>query len=84
MDKVAGFLEVGRTEDTHQVVIRPLNLTLDADGTARLVFSPRHARYLANLLTEHAACAEEEAARAPVSEVSRPPRTRATRLSQTK
>src|ERR1017187_4278753 len=50
MDKVAGFLEVGRTNDTHEVVISHPNPKLDANGTARIVFSPRYARYLANLL----------------------------------
>ena len=61
MDKVAGFLEVGRTDDTHEVVISHPNPKLDANGTARIVFSPRYARHLANLLTEHATYAEAEA-----------------------
>ena len=65
MDKVAGFLEVGRTDDTHEVVISHPNPKLDANGTARIVFSPRYARYLANLLTEHATHAEAEAVDAP-------------------
>jgi hypothetical protein len=61
MDKVAGFLEVGRTDDTHEVVIIHPNMKLDTNGRARIVLSPRHARYLANLLIEHATYAEEEA-----------------------
>lgn len=65
MDKVAGFLEVGRTDDTHEVVIHHPNPTLDVNGTVRIVVSPRHARFLASLLTEQAAYAEEEASDAP-------------------
>lgn len=61
MDKVAGVLEVTRTEDTQEVVIIHPDLKPDANGVGRLVFSPRHARYLANLLIEHAAAAEAEA-----------------------
>jgi hypothetical protein len=61
VDKVAGFLEVGRTDDTHEVVIIHPNPKLDANGTARFVFSPRYARHLANLLAEHATYAEAEA-----------------------
>jgi hypothetical protein len=62
MDKVAGILEVSRTDDTQQVVIIHPDLKPDASGVGRLVFSPRHARYLANLLIEHAAAAEAESA----------------------
>jgi hypothetical protein len=61
MDKVAGVLEVTRTDDTQEVVIIHPDLKPDASGVGRLVFSPRHARYLANLLIEHAAAAEAEA-----------------------
>jgi hypothetical protein len=61
MDKVAGVLEVSRTDDTQEVVIIHPDLKPDASGVGRLVFSPRHARYLANLLVEHAAAAEAEA-----------------------
>jgi hypothetical protein len=60
VDKVGGFLEVGRMDDTHEVVIRHSNLK-DANGAAHIVFSPRFTRYLANLLTEHATIAEAEA-----------------------
>ena len=62
MDKVAGFLEVGRTDDSHEVVIIHPNLELDANSTARILFSTRYALYLANLLIEHATYAEAEAA----------------------
>jgi hypothetical protein len=60
VDKVAGFLEVGRTEDARQIVIRLPELKPDATGAARIVLSPRYARHLANLLIEHAAFAEED------------------------
>lgn len=84
MDEVAGFLEVGRTDDTHEVVIRYRNPALDVNGTVRIVVSPRHARYLANLLTEHATYAEDEAIGArngasifhPKSRGKQPPRSK--------
>ncbi len=73
MERVAGVLEVGRAEDTHEVVITYLTPTLDAKGALRIQFSPRHARHLANLLTENATYAEEEAVPAsqPTIEPSR-------------
>ncbi len=61
MDKVAGFLEVGRTEDTQEVTIKFPELKPDASGAARIVLSPRYARHLANLLIENATYAEAEA-----------------------
>ena len=61
MERVAGVLEVGRTEDTHEIVITHLSPTVDAQGAVRIRFSPRHARHLANLLTENAIYAEQEA-----------------------
>lgn len=60
MDKVAGFLEVDRTNDTHEIVISHPALTPDADGLGRIVLLPRHARHLANLLLENATYAEAE------------------------
>lgn len=54
MDKVGGILEVGRTKDTHEIVIRHLALNPDANGLGQIVFSPRHARHLANVLIDHA------------------------------
>lgn len=62
MDKVGGILEVGRTKDTHEIVIRHLALNPDANGLGQIVFSPRHARHLANVLIDHATYAEAEAA----------------------
>lgn len=61
MDRVAGILDVGRTDDTHEVRITHLNPQIDAQGKVHILVSPRHARHLANLLTEQAAYAEEEA-----------------------
>ena len=61
MDKVAGFLEVGRTDASHEIVIEHPGLKPDANGATRIVLSPRYARHLANLLIEHATYAEAEA-----------------------
>lgn len=61
VDKIEGFLEVGRTEDTHEVVINHPDLKRDERGVAHIVFSPRQARNLANLLIKHASYAEAEA-----------------------
>ncbi len=61
MDKVAGFVEVGRTSDTHEIVIRHPASLLDANGLSQIVLSPRHARHLANVLIEHATHSEAEA-----------------------
>ena len=65
MDRVAGFLEIDRTDDTHEIVISHPTLKPDAKGRVRIVLGPRQARYLANLLIEHATYAEDEAARLP-------------------
>jgi hypothetical protein len=62
MEKVAGVVEVWRTDDTHEIVIKHPDLKPDAKGVSQIVFSPRHARHLASLLIEHAADAEAEAA----------------------
>jgi hypothetical protein len=62
VDKVAGFLEVTRTDDTHEIVVSHPPLKSDANGLSQILISPRHARYLANLLIEHATYAEAEAA----------------------
>jgi hypothetical protein len=68
MEKVAGVLEVSRTEDTNEIVITHPDLKPDATGVSRIVFSPRHARHLANLLIECATEAEAEAVRKNVSQ----------------
>jgi hypothetical protein len=61
VDKVAGFLEVGRIEDQQKFVIKVPGLKPDASGAARIVLSPRYARHPANLLIEHATFAESQA-----------------------
>lgn len=61
MEKVAGFLEVERTDETHEIVISYPTMEPDEHGMARIVFSTRHARHLANLLIEQATYAEAEA-----------------------
>lgn len=62
-DKVTGALEVGHTEDTHEVVINHPDLNPDADGVGHIVFSPAQARNLAMLLLRHAMQADVEAHR---------------------
>jgi hypothetical protein len=56
IDKIEGFLEVGRN-DQHEVVI---NLDKDRNGVGHVVFSPRQARHLAKLLLKHAEWADAE------------------------
>jgi hypothetical protein len=62
VDKVAGFLGVDRTDDTHEIVISSPGLKPDTNGLGRIALSPRYARHLANSLVEHATYAEAEAA----------------------
>jgi hypothetical protein len=57
-DKIEGYLEVGITPDTHEVII---NLDRDRNGIGHIVFSPRQARMLARLLNKKARDAEKEA-----------------------
>lgn len=59
-DKIEGVLEVGRN-DQHEVVINHPDLKPDENGVGHIVFSPRQARHLANLLIKHAAWCESEA-----------------------
>jgi hypothetical protein len=61
MDRVAGIVEVWRTDGTHEVVISHPDLKPDANGVQQIAFSPRSARHLAHLLMEYAADAEAEA-----------------------
>lgn len=60
MERVAGSLEVWLTLDTNEIVLSHPDLKKDAPGGGRIVFSPRHARHLANLLLAYAAAAEAE------------------------
>jgi hypothetical protein len=76
MEKVAGFLEVDRTADTHEIVISHPVAKSDADGLAHIVLMPRHARHLANVLIENATYAEAEMAG------SQPKRRRYRRLNR--
>jgi hypothetical protein len=62
LDKVAGFLEVDRTNDTHEVIINNPTLKPDPNHLGAILLSPRHARHLANVLIEYATYAEAEAA----------------------
>jgi hypothetical protein len=61
MDKVAGVVQVWRTDLTHEVVISHPALKSEANSVGQIVFSPRSARHLAHLLIEYAADAEAEA-----------------------
>lgn len=60
MDKVAGFLEIDRKDDTHEIVISHPAFKSDANGLVHIMLLPRHARHLANLLIENATYAEAE------------------------
>lgn len=62
MDKVKGYLEVGRDENGDIVVNHP-DLQPDANGVGHIVFSPNQARHLAHLLLKHAEESEDEARR---------------------
>jgi hypothetical protein len=53
VDKVAGFLKVERTDETHQILISHPALKPDAAGMVDVVFSTRYVRHLASLLIEH-------------------------------
>ena len=61
MDTVARFLEVSRTDGTHEVVISHPASKPDNCGFEHITILPRQARHLANLLIEHATYAEAEA-----------------------
>jgi len=61
MERVARFLEIDRTGDTHEIVITHPLLRPDVNGKIRIVLQPRHARHLANVLIENATYAEAEA-----------------------
>jgi hypothetical protein len=63
MEKVAGKLEVGLTEDICHIVIRHRESKRDRNGVGHIQLSPRHARHLANVLLNYAAHAEAEATR---------------------
>lgn len=53
-DKVEGFLIVGISENGRDVVVNHPDLKPDQDGVGHIVFSPKQARNLANLLVKKA------------------------------
>jgi len=58
VDRVAGFLEIWQTDDTHKIIIGNSTLKRDHDRAVYIELSNRDARYLANLLIEYATYAE--------------------------
>ena len=60
MEKVAGILEVCRTDDGSKIAIKHFELRSDGSGMSRIVLSPRQARHFANVLIMHAGEAENE------------------------
>jgi hypothetical protein len=54
MDKVAGILEVGLAQDNLHIVVNRLGSSPDLSKLGDIVLTPRHARYLANLLLDSA------------------------------
>ena len=58
-EKNEGFLEVGYNE-TGEVVVNHPDLKPDENGVRHIVFSPKQARNLADLLCKHATLAEFE------------------------
>ena len=58
---VARFMEVRRTDDTHEIVISH-QLKRDANGVGQIVLSPGYARHSGRVLIEHATEAEAAAA----------------------
>ena len=53
IDKVEGFLEVGYNGN-NEVIIHHHDLKTNKNGVGYIAFSPNQARYLANLLIQHA------------------------------
>lgn len=58
-EKEAGVLEVG-TNGKGEVVVNHPDLQPDENGVGHIVFSPRQARHLANLLNKKAIEADQE------------------------
>ena len=54
-----GFLEVGITDGTHEVIVNHGDLDVDVNGCGHIVFSPAQARNLAVLLITKAHEAEQ-------------------------
>ena len=62
MENVAGILEVGLAEDGRHIAINRVGSKPDPNRSGRFELTPRHARYLANLLVEYATEVEAESA----------------------
>jgi hypothetical protein len=58
VEKVTGGSEVGLANDNCRVVINYRDAKPNASGVRHIILQPRHARYLANLLTDYATEAE--------------------------
>ena len=58
MERVAGILDVGISDDFREVVIDCSASLQSGTGAGRILLSPRYARYLANLLIDYAEEAE--------------------------
>jgi hypothetical protein len=59
LERVAGFLEVWRNDDSQEIVVKSTDFKRDANGASLIVLSPRHARHLSNVLITHAEEIEE-------------------------
>jgi hypothetical protein len=62
LEKVAGFIAVERTNDTHEIVISYPVAIQHAPGSGQIRLSPRYARHLANVLIQQASYAEADEA----------------------
>jgi len=58
LEGIAGFLEVLRIDDSQEIVIQCTDLKPNANGTTRIVLSPRQARHLSSVLIAHSEEAE--------------------------
>jgi len=65
MEKVAGILEVCRTDDGSKIAIKHPEVHSDGNGMSRIVLSHRQARHFANVLIMHAGEAEKDETQRP-------------------
>lgn len=56
MDKIAGVLEVGISEDGREVVVNHPDLMPDANGVGHIVFSPNQARSFRDQFSREGIC----------------------------
>ena len=54
LERVAGFIEVWRIDDSPEIVVKCTDFKSDAKGASLIVLSPRHARHLSSVLIMHA------------------------------